>query len=1468
MVCNDINLYLRDTRAHINPDSKGDYSSCSSAYGAKILLGILTLVYKFNREIYFEGTASRIVPIYDWSISIKKLNKQRHALNGNTEGGGTTSINLVVDISEGPVFGPDNDFNVYVIRQTSQYLVLYCQSWTIRMKFFDPDYVIRNVTYRPELATMIRSTQRTFRDVLGFGRYGFSFITEEKVFFMTLMRDAVGYNWAICSRDRNAATHATHGNIKGKEMKKSKFKYNDANYYSFIKSYERLTKSSVKHWFENDSDFKLSSEGLRELKDSLDIFKCDMSTERHIFMKTIAQFKTEEKMYFRETGKLSHYLSSNIDVCMLLFYNNYKYIEFLNCDIEDETPDYLRNPIVDLPQTPKLCATIDNFRQLSNVSVAPSDYLGSPSPIKSPLSVDIPENFSKIESSKNYELNSKNKCRFFTFSPHGSKQFTTDFTTPVESTPKMIVPVKWDRFPVIPNSIIDVARRFSQPSESPSSDSDDEPSPQGPIFPYNFEVNSYSSRFLCNPHLYNGGTIELFPDSVAVRSFDVDVTDVKVGKFVKANKIFIKNESISSFFRLLTPDFISTMTDKELYFHKSEEEIWLPIDFYDYSVKFWNGRSFTDVDLTLFRLDVVKYSARLALQHDDYQNLVLFGPTIGMYFYHSSLVQLHPLVRQARQSFKLLKFSKVCTWVSNLFKGLKCIVKGLSQIKPSVTKVVVTDNIGFTWKPITFLQNLYPITCHIPTPTIAFKSVSLFGIKLFSYPTILTTHTVDVVNQYKLKFLFDGTSRIQKFVFDFLSYIKKFSYLDCIIQLPSHYFFMFSSLPSIFDVIGTIVINPVSCIISPILEEYDRSLLSTCFYIIVETIYSGSFVTLPLHVLNFILSRHEFKGNLYLRIFLHCCFNILSINCASQCASSMLSSLVYNTINYISGKCKKRSVAEKNFLLWESCPTIKMVTYPTEVKSSITKNKGIIDVGFVRKENLNQLQYIVGPHDNGYLPIAFSQNKVNEFAALNARVMKDTPTPNKTTLREFFLWVKRNYKRIFPHTSHVKEIRPLNWQDYLVKSNAAPGVKMKLQRQFEEFDKDNVTCYDSLPKKSIKKWCFRESFVKTENLNYQTPLGVLDKAPRLIQGGKKQFICLVGPWIAALQNHIKHDWNKHNFICFTSGVEAQDAAKLVTKYPVWMEDDVSAWDASLCPKLLEVELWLFRKFGAPQACYDLMAQNINTIGMTSFGLFYYRKGCRKSGDPYTSLGNSILNALIHLFIFCRFHRIGIREARNRMTMLVQGDDSLLNLSTIDSINWKQEMSLFGFKSIGTYKENIDNVEFCSSRVYKTNTSVTFGPIPGKVIGKFGVFCNPPKDINPYDIMYGSAVGLSYSSCNVPILNEFVNKMIDLSDNLRLGNCNIKYKKRLNAVNYGLHDINQPWRMLHKQQGIDISTLDSMVDKYSYSSWMGFRLKQEVDLLTTKTSMFPKILQYVVDHDTSGPFLYLRDNEVSPSSLMF
>jgi len=531
------------------------------------------------------------------------------------------------------------------------------------------------------------------------------------------------------------------------------------------------------------------------------------------------------------------------------------------------------------------------------------------------------------------------------------------------------------------------------------------------------------------------------------------------------------------------------------------------------------------------------------------------------------------------------------------------------------------------------------------------------------------------------------------------------------------------------------------------------------------------------------------------------------------------------------------------------CETYELSLTRLEAPKSCKKGAKIQEPWFEGKmnrklakiEERQKSQVLVGIKAMAWRPVAYASNYWNELQALYARVVKLTPVPNVTTMRRFIRWSKMHHKEFFG----APEIHSVSFDKYIENSNASPSVKRILRETHERLKAEGIDEDSVLTPEQLHEWTRRKAFVKVENNVYRTPLGRKEKAPRLIQGAPPEFIVLVGPYIAALQAYIKKKWNVNNYVCFTSGVKTTKTAKFVD-VPGWtiLEDDVSAWDASIGPDLCRFEVWFVKQFGAPRSVVDLMRANVDTHGVTAHGIKYKVPGGRKSGDPYTSVFNSVLNGLMHVWIYHQHVQCPFPQLRSKIKMLVQGDDNLcVHEPTATPVPWAAKMRELGFEAEAITRSSLYEAEFCSSRIYPTSKGLNFGPKPGRVLNKIGYFVQPPHNFKPLELLRGVALGLFPACSFIPPLRAYIDRCLQITSGITVPD----HIRRL-VYEY-------EWKMKAVPADPVPETYCELDRVYGWSPSVQSRFETALSKWLPGSRVTFPLLYHMMDCDSSGPQLF-------------
>jgi hypothetical protein len=400
-----------------------------------------------------------------------------------------------------------------------------------------------------------------------------------------------------------------------------------------------------------------------------------------------------------------------------------------------------------------------------------------------------------------------------------------------------------------------------------------------------------------------------------------------------------------------------------------------------------------------------------------------------------------------------------------------------------------------------------------------------------------------------------------------------------------------------------------------------------------------------------------------------------------------------------------------------------------------------------------------------YAPKAFASNLWNERLAVIARILRETPAVDPQSMQRYVTTVKKLFKIVFNGFRKIDQTKPGLFEMYIKNSNARDNVKELLRKTKKELDEQGIG-YDMVSRNVAYKWTTRKSFVKVENNLYYSPGGELLKAPRLISGASPQFVVVNGPLTMAIQGQIKNLWNSESPFYFTSGASNVDVANYIAGgVGKIMCNDVSAFDASQNLELGKLELWMYKQFGANPLQCQLFSENLKTHGFTHHGIKYRVPGTRKSGDPWTSLFNSILNALMHFWAYLELTGDTVREALGRFRIAVMGDDSVVRHSG-GKLDFKHKLLELGFETEVNYEKSLMDVEYCNNIMYKSiDGGYVMGPKLGRVLSKLGYFVNPPFNQHPLAILKGVALGFLPLTNFIPLMSSIIAKILEITSHV-------------------------------------------------------------------------------------------------------
>lgn len=428
----------------------------------------------------------------------------------------------------------------------------------------------------------------------------------------------------------------------------------------------------------------------------------------------------------------------------------------------------------------------------------------------------------------------------------------------------------------------------------------------------------------------------------------------------------------------------------------------------------------------------------------------------------------------------------------------------------------------------------------------------------------------------------------------------------------------------------------------------------------------------------------------------------------------------------------------------------------------------------------------IGTTDPPHCP---ARHAKNEYASLLSRGLWNVPD-GEGDWEEIKTFVTENFEQIFPHLEQCIERWTFDeWNDRKHKGKYTYSGRKRKANKRARFDYDNEGLF--------RKDYTGDLFCKIEACFMRDP-----KDPRNIVARRGKYNVAIGPGVYSCAKTLSNCWHKDTPYLYTSGRSAEDiadwaenqmaamssqpgfqrckngcgsdlaAAKTGCGCFWYIDDDQSRMDANFHEDVLRFEIWLLSMLGLNHEECMILENNIKYRGVGRHGVWIKRDATRKTGDQQTSVANSLVNLILNLYSFftqATQHGLSKEEFWTNICTQVQGDDRHTMIPTylnyFDTQLHEEIHSRFGFPlKFVLETSDLADVDYCS-RIYWPTTDPDYplllGPKPGKVITKNG--WSTSRKLDHASHVRGVALGLQVSSNHVPILREYVAKLLELTD---------------------------------------------------------------------------------------------------------
>lgn len=407
----------------------------------------------------------------------------------------------------------------------------------------------------------------------------------------------------------------------------------------------------------------------------------------------------------------------------------------------------------------------------------------------------------------------------------------------------------------------------------------------------------------------------------------------------------------------------------------------------------------------------------------------------------------------------------------------------------------------------------------------------------------------------------------------------------------------------------------------------------------------------------------------------------------------------------------------------------------------------------VDKEDKDGL-FPIGATFSNHLPIVLSSNYINEKTAVVNRCLMEVPEPTED---------------VFSHINYSQYIDVQNYKNTEVVTYAAwnrnfpDGRRKQHDKAYLQYQTEGLCDKDFT----------RNAFVKKEKYNKTNIMGVDMPDPRLIQGVGHVSNVVLGPVMKRFSKYLSNEWSlsisKRYNLLYASGFSCEElgqwmsnlisnreprlsiavmgddmiAVIMTSDGPVFVENDFSRFDTTISRQALEFEFSIYEACGIVGDPVKVLRAQLKTTGYTTKGIRYHCDAGRKSGDPNTSCGNSLINGLVS------------------MTILRELESLIIDKPNLAEKEVAEAYLKYGFKAKTKVSKDLSKVEFCSKVFWPTNHGLVLGPKPERVLPKIGMTI---KKLNNVDVA-GLLKGWWIDGGFVPGLYEYLDhasKFYDVS----------------------------------------------------------------------------------------------------------
>lgn len=274
-------------------------------------------------------------------------------------------------------------------------------------------------------------------------------------------------------------------------------------------------------------------------------------------------------------------------------------------------------------------------------------------------------------------------------------------------------------------------------------------------------------------------------------------------------------------------------------------------------------------------------------------------------------------------------------------------------------------------------------------------------------------------------------------------------------------------------------------------------------------------------------------------------------------------------------------------------------------------------------------------------------------------------------------------------------------------------------------------------------------FVKKEAYLGKTPD---DFKPRIIQGLNPDWQVIVGHLFDNINRRIKGAFTVHNPLTVDCGLTATELGwkfEQIISAPHLYEIDVSNWDGSLAAEWFEFERYVFELLTPDPLTREFISKHWGLVRGGGKGIRFECRHGRKSGDPWTSSFNGLINIAIVKWVF----------NDPQLVVIVKGDDSLIgSYRELEHEYIVEKYSWLGMKA-EVALPTPTTATYCSGRFWMTDEGYRWGVSPFRVLSKFGLNLNNHPEKTHKRLLLGTAISMAPIARHVPLIGPFLDKLM-------------------------------------------------------------------------------------------------------------